>query len=110
MTTGIARDCSKSTSSSTRSTSACVVHAGLAIVMPAWMKWYIQKESSRFERFSSKIFGLDAPEKGIEALENWFVKMNVPTRLGDIGISETEFDAVAENAFDVSTRWFMHDV
>jgi len=60
--------------------------AGLSIVMPAWLKWYQEKNPPQFARFAGEVFGLDSGSAGIEALEKWFVKINSPVRLQEAGI------------------------
>ena len=79
--------------------------AGLSIVMPAWMKWYVDKNPSQFARFVREIFGLHTGEAGIEALEKWFVTINSPVRLHEVGIPATEIGAIAENAEGLARQW-----
>lgn len=71
--------------------------AGLSVVMPAWMKWYLDQNPDQFERFAKKVFGVDTGEKGIAALELWFNKIGTPTRLAQIGIKEADLPAIVEN-------------
>jgi alcohol dehydrogenase YqhD (iron-dependent ADH family) len=79
--------------------------AGLSIVMPAWMKWYVAKNPSQFARFAREIFGLHTGEAGIEALEKWFATINSPVRLHEVGIPATEIGAIAENAEGLARQW-----
>jgi hypothetical protein len=79
--------------------------AGLSIVMPAWMKWYLPKNPSQFARFAKEIFGLDSGEAGIEALEQWFVAITSPVRLHEVGIAATDIEAIAENAEGLARQW-----
>jgi hypothetical protein len=79
--------------------------AGLSIVMPAWMKWYMDKNPSQFARFAREIFGLDSAEEGIKALEQWFVKIKSPVRLGEVGIAAADIEAIAENAAGLAGKW-----
>ncbi|MGE4397899.1 MAG: iron-containing alcohol dehydrogenase [Campylobacterales bacterium] len=72
--------------------------AGLSVVMPAWMKWYMGQNEKQFERFAKNVFGKTSAKDGIEALEVWFDKIGTPTRLSQFGIKETEIDYVVENA------------
>ena len=71
--------------------------AGLSVVMPAWMKWYLDRNKPQFERFATYVFGLEAPEAGIAALEDWFNKIGTPTRLSQLGVAETDLPAVVDN-------------
>jgi len=72
--------------------------AGLSVVVPAWMKWYRDRNPARFERFAKNVFGVDSGEQGIAALENWFDKIGTPTRLPQLDIKESDLPAIVENA------------
>jgi len=84
--------------------------AGLAIVMPAWMKWYASQNPEQFERFADKIFGLDNAEAGIAALEQWFQQIAAPTRLQDVNIPADDIGKIAGNAAGLAALWDMADV
>ncbi|MBI5558686.1 MAG: iron-containing alcohol dehydrogenase [Deltaproteobacteria bacterium] len=84
--------------------------AGLAIVMPAWMKWYCRKNPSRFERFAREVFGLEGSMAGIEALEKWFVSIQAPVRLRDGGIPAGDIEMIAENGAALATLWGISDM
>jgi NADP-dependent alcohol dehydrogenase len=79
--------------------------AGLSIVMPAWMKWYLPRNPSQFERFAREIFGLKSGEAGIAALEQWFVTIKSPVRLGEVNIPAADIEAIAANAADLARKW-----
>lgn len=68
--------------------------AGLSVVMPAWMKWYKNKNEKQFERFAKEIFGKNSADEGIYALELWFNKIGTPTKL-------TQFELNSENIKDI---------
>ena len=46
----------------------CAHGAGLSVVMPAWMKWYKDRNLAQFERFAREIFGLKGADEGIAAV------------------------------------------
>ncbi|AYH47702.1 NADH-dependent alcohol dehydrogenase [Dickeya fangzhongdai] len=71
--------------------------AGLSVVVPAWMKWYIDRNPAQFERFARNVFGVDTGEQGIAALEGWFNTIGTPTRLPQLGIQETALPGIVEN-------------
>lgn len=73
--------------------------AGLSVVMPAWMKWYVSQNEGQFQRFAQKVFGLSDAMEGIEALESWFNKVGTPTRLSQLSIKESDLDAIVENTY-----------
>ncbi len=79
--------------------------AGLSVVVPAWMKWYLDRNPAQFERFAKNVFGVDSGKQGVAALENWFNKIGTPTRLPQLGIKETDLPAIVENV-QVNVRGF----
>lgn len=79
--------------------------AGLSIVMPAWMKWYLAKNPNQFARFAREIFELDSGEAGIAALEQWFVSIKSPVRLGEVEIPAADIGMIAENAEGLARQW-----
>jgi len=84
--------------------------AGLSIVMPAWMKWYLPKNPSQFERFAGEIFGLDSGAAGIEALEQWFAAIKSPVRLHEVNIPATDIESIAVNAEGLARQWGIGEV
>nr|WP_272878173.1 iron-containing alcohol dehydrogenase [Dickeya chrysanthemi] len=71
--------------------------AGLSVVVPAWMKWYLERNRAQFERFAGNIFGVDTGEQGIAALENWFNTIGTPTRLPQLKITAADLPAIVDN-------------
>ncbi|HAS0820692.1 TPA: iron-containing alcohol dehydrogenase [Enterobacter cloacae subsp. cloacae] len=71
--------------------------AGLSVVMPAWMKWYKNRNTPQFERFAKYMFGLSSADDGIAALEKWFEEIGTPTRLEQLNIREADLPAIVEN-------------
>lgn len=71
--------------------------AGLSVVVPAWMKWYHDRNPSQFERFARNVFGVAKGAQGIAALQAWYDKIGTPTRLPQLGIKEADLPAIVEN-------------
>ncbi|MFN4326378.1 MAG: iron-containing alcohol dehydrogenase [Azonexus sp.] len=71
--------------------------AGLSVVMPAWMKWYQDRNPAQFARFARQVFGLASAGEGIAALEAWFDKIGTPTRLPQLGIRERDLPTIVDN-------------
>ncbi len=84
--------------------------AGLSIVIPAWMKWYKDKNPSQFDRFAEQIFGLHGAEAGIAALQKWFASIKAPVRLSDVGIPAGDIEQIAENAEGLARQWGIGDL
>jgi alcohol dehydrogenase YqhD (iron-dependent ADH family) len=89
--------------------------AGLAIVIPAWLKYFHKEKSSLIAKFGRNVFAIkevndmEAAGKGIELLEKWFKKIGAPTRLGDVHIQEKDIKDIAENALKLAELWQLHD-
>ena len=83
--------------------------AGLAVVLPAWMKWYKEENLDVFERFADKVFGLNTADEGILALEEWFKKIGAPIRLEEFELDRLSLTDLAENAYLTSVRWGLKD-
>ncbi len=65
--------------------------AGLAMIMPAWMKYVYRENITLFLKFATRVMGVENdwehPEsvalEGIRRLEGFFESLGLPTRLGD---------------------------
>ena len=89
----------------------CAHGAGLSVVMPAWMKWYKDRNLGVFERFAREIFGLKTADEGIEALKVWFDKIGTPTRLSQLKIdSEALINEIAGVAYENAKAWAMQEL
>ncbi len=71
--------------------------AGLSVVVPAWMKWFRERNPAQFDRFARNVFGIEGGEQGIAALRGWYDKIGTPTRLPQLGINEKDLPAIVEN-------------
>jgi len=79
--------------------------AGLSVVIPAWMKWYKEKNLPMFERFAKEVFNLEGADAGINALESWFEKIGSPVTLEQAGIPQAGIKDLAENAAELGKLW-----
>ncbi len=79
--------------------------AGLSVVIPAWMKWYKEKNIAQFQRFSKEVFGLKTADEGIYALEAWFEKIDSPVTLKGLKIPKTDIPDIAKNAYVIAKTW-----
>lgn len=71
--------------------------AGLAAVWGSWARYVYREDAARFARFAQKVMGVsgagtheEMAEKGIEAMENFFRAIHMPTSLTELGVSPTE--------------------
>jgi alcohol dehydrogenase YqhD (iron-dependent ADH family) len=81
--------------------------AGLAVVIPAWMKSIKDQNPARFERFAKKVFGVTDANAGIEKLTEWFSSIGAPVTFAQAGLSADDVDPIAENAFGNAKLWAM---
>ncbi len=82
--------------------------AGLAIIMPAWLKYHLENNGpERLEKFGGAVFGAKTGEKTIEAFEAWFRKIGAPVRLAEVNIASADIPKIAENAMGLIKRWGM---
>lgn len=85
--------------------------AGLSVVLPAWMSYAARSAPDKFARFAARVFGIhgqsskEAAEKGVQALKDWFTRVDTPTRLASFDISEDDVHRIAENATMLAKKW-----
>jgi alcohol dehydrogenase YqhD (iron-dependent ADH family) len=81
--------------------------AGLAVVIPAWMKYVYKNNINMFVQFATNVMGVDGsfrdPEalilEGIERFSEFLRKMGLPTTLRELGIEDdSQFELMAKKA------------
>jgi len=80
--------------------------AGLTAIYPAWMKYVYKHNIRRFVQFAIRVWDIDyscesdetLALKGIEALQNFFKKIGMPTTLTELGIKDNRFEEMALKA------------
>lgn len=85
--------------------------AGLAIVMPAWMRYVWKSNPQRFLDFAADVFGIepveeefcprdeaveDAVTAAIDELQAFFRSLGMPATLGDFGLTPADIDPLLE--------------
>ena len=83
----------------------CAHGAGLAVIMPAWMKWYKSRNLGAFERFAREIFGVNSADDGIAAFKAWLSKIGAPVSLKAVGIEGETLEEVVNLAYDYAANW-----
>jgi alcohol dehydrogenase YqhD (iron-dependent ADH family) len=87
--------------------------AGLAVVLPAWMAYYLDTKKERIARFAREVFSVKEPDpllaarKGVASLKSWFESIGSPVSLTDANIPEGDIGKIAENAFALAQVWRM---
>ncbi len=72
--------------------------AGLAVIMPAWMRYVMRHDINRFAQFAVRVWGCDMdfarPEKtaaqGIERFRHFLDSLGMPSTFTDIGAKEED--------------------
>lgn len=81
--------------------------AGLAVIMPAWMRYVWREDPSRFLQFALDVFDIEPIDESAEAVEDavtaaidelqaFFVDMGMPKTMGELGLHEQDIDAIVE--------------
>ncbi len=83
---------------------ASITHgAGLAVVMPAWMRYVWREDPARFLKFALQVFDIepvddtdeaveDAVTAAIDELQAFFADLGMPTKLGEFGVKPEDVD------------------
>ncbi len=72
--------------------------AGLAAIWGSWARYVVKVKPARFAQFAKNVMGVDAPgasdeelaAAGIEAMEDFFRSINMPTNLRELGCEPTD--------------------
>ena len=82
---------------------------GLAILTPAWMRYVLSKATEkRFAMYARNVWGisydddLEAAEEGIRRTALFFKSMGMPSTLSEVGIDDSQFRKMAEEAIRTS--------
>ena len=77
--------------------------AGLAVIMPAWMRYVWREDPQRFLDFAWDVFGIepvdgtdeaieDAVTAAIDELQDFFARQGMPTKMGELGLAPEDVD------------------
>jgi len=71
--------------------------AGLAAIWGSWARYVLKEDPARFARFAVKVMGAEPQGddtatalKGIEAMEDFYREIRMPTNLRELGVEPTE--------------------
>lgn len=76
--------------------------AGLAVVIPAWMKYMTEENLDRFVLFALEVWRIAWKDKrqaavcDIEALENFFKEIGLPVTFKELGAKEEDIGYIIE--------------
>ncbi len=81
--------------------------AGLAVIMPCWMKHAMSRGVSRFAQFAVRVWGCDMnferPEitaaEGISRFRRFLTSIGMPATFGELGAKEEDIPAMVDHLF-----------
>lgn len=88
--------------------------AGLAVLYPAWAKYYVKYETKKFAELGRKVFdiyGSDdmaVAEQFIEDLMKFFGSLGMPKTLQELGITDPNYDLLVDIFSNNKTRVVDH--
>ena len=92
-----------------------VAHAaGLAILFPAWAKYYVNYDTDKFNSLTVNVFGihkmnkLDNAKAGIQEIEKLFASLGMPKSFKDLGIEKVDVELLANLVTDNGNRVIAH--
>lgn len=72
--------------------------AGLAILIPAWMKYFKKEKKERLSKFFKAIFDEANVDIGIKKFEDFLKEIGAPTKFKDIGIDNPDIEELTRLA------------
>ena len=92
-----------------------VAHAaGLAVLFPAWAKYYVNYDTDKFNSLAVNVFGihkmnkLDNAKAGIQEIEKLFASLGMPKSFKDLGIDKVDVELLANLVTDNGKRVIAH--
>ena len=92
-----------------------VAHAaGLAVLFPAWAKYYVNYDTDKFNSLAVNVFGihkmnkLDNAKVGIQEIEKLFASLGMPKSFKDLGIDKVDVELLANLVTDNGNRVIAH--
>ncbi len=89
--------------------------AGLAVLLPAWLDYFRNREPARLASFFKPLYGLEhlddqaAAARGTEKLRLWLARHNAPRCLADLGIPRETIPLLAGHTEPLARIWRLRD-
>ena len=87
---------------------------GLAVLFPAWCKYYYKYDINKFATLGEKVFEIYSGDKTQDALdtiaafEEYFISLGMPTKLSELGVQEEDIDDLVKKVTRYGTRTVYH--
>ena len=92
-----------------------VAHAaGLAVLFPAWAKYYVSYDTDKYNSLATNVFGihkmnkLDNAKAGIQEIERLFASLGMPKTFKDLGINNVDVELLVNLVTDDGNRVISH--
>lgn len=85
--------------------------SAMSVAIPSVMKFHLKERVEKFSGFAKEVFGIEGDvceetaQKGIDAIEAWFKKIDVPTTFAEAGMPTNELDAMTDDILETADRW-----
>ena len=90
--------------------------AGLAVLWPAWAKYYVQYDLDKFDQYARNVWDSQIVDKkenalqGIKLTEEFFRYIGMPSRLMEFKVGMIDIDGLINRLTDNGTRVVAHPV
>ena len=90
--------------------------AGLAVLWPAWAKYYVQYDVGKFDKYARNVWNSQLSDKkdnalqGIKLTEEFFRYIGMPSRLMEFKVGAIDIDGLIDKLTDNGTRIVAHPV
>ena len=87
---------------------------GLAVLFPAWCKYYYKYDIDKFTTLGERVFDIYSGDKEqdalatISAFEEYFARMNLPNKLSDLGVKKEDIESLVNKVTNNNTRTIYH--
>ena len=87
---------------------------GLAILFPAWCKYYYKYDIDKFTTLGERVFDIYSGDKEqdalatISAFEEYFARMELPNKLSDLGVKKEDIESLVNKVTNNNTRTVYH--
>ena len=92
-----------------------VAHAaGLAVLFPAWAKYYVNYDTDKFDKLARNVFDLhksnklDNAKAGIKEIEKLFALLEMPKNFKDLGINNPDIELLTNIVTNKGARVIEH--
>ena len=84
--------------------------AGLAVIIPGWLRYNARILPDRICHFINQVFGGEfsgnrGTIQAIEKFEKWMTSIGLATTLAELGVAGTQIEQLAENALPLARIW-----